>query len=118
MIQITLVIDTDTVDPKLRKAVLPRLERALQRFDEQLLHVRAVLRDEHGRHGAPCYRCRFEVDLVSGGHQVCSGEHLHPQGAVTEATRVLRRLLASRAEGVQARDRRHGRSGRIRPRAA
>lgn len=113
-----IVIASDRVDNELRDSLFERLQRSLQRFQHRVLHLRAVLRDEHGLHGAPMFRCRLEVSFANGGHQVLIGEHTHPNGACSQARQLLRRQLAAMAEGVDARARNAGRNRRRQQQAA
>lgn len=107
--QISLTIDSAAIDPALRDQALERLERWLLRFETRIGEVDAVLRDEHGRHGAPHYRCRLEAALEDGGRIRVSADHAHPQGALSGAAEAMRRRLAEVASGISKRRRRSAR---------
>jgi len=115
---LTLVIESPIIEHELREEIVQRMQRSLSRFGHRLTHLRAVLADEHGRHGAPRYRCRLEAELDDGERLVVTGHHQHPLGSTAAAVHGLRRKLAERAAGLDARDRRHGRVRRGKRRAA
>lgn len=107
-----VTLDSGQIDPALRQIAEQRLERWLERFGDRLLGVRVTLRDEHGRHGAPRFRCRIEAERRDGGRLAIGAEHAHPQGALSGAWQVLRRQLAEAASGLPSRSRIHGRRQR------
>ena len=110
--QLHVTIDSGLIAPDLRVTARRSIGIALERFDDRLLQVRALLRDEHGRHGAPHYRCQLEAVGNDGERLVVGADHAHPQGALAGACRVLRRRLAETASGLPSRVRSHGRRQR------
>jgi len=109
---IRIALQSSLIDADLRQVIEERVGSWLQRFQSRLQQTSVVLRAEHGKHGAPRYRCRLEADCVDGRRLQSTADHPHPQGAVAEAVEGLRRRLAEQASGLPIRMRRLARRRR------